>query len=192
MSRPRRTSGGSWKRRPSIAGGKWSAVYEDAGISGAKGRDKRPGLDAMLKQATRGKFDVVMAWAVDRLGRSLLDLVSRTSGAARRKRRPVPASAGHRHHHPCRQGDVRDDGRVLASSSESMIQARVKAGMARIKAGAATKSGKPVGRPTISAVQEKAIRDHLAAGTGMLKTASLVGVGSGTVQKVAAAMKAGV
>jgi DNA invertase Pin-like site-specific DNA recombinase len=44
------------------------ATYEDAGISGAKGRDKRPGLDAMLKDAARGKFDVCMAWSVDRLG----------------------------------------------------------------------------------------------------------------------------
>jgi len=39
------------------------AVYEDAGLSGAKGRDKRPGLDAMLKDATRRQFDVVMAWS---------------------------------------------------------------------------------------------------------------------------------
>ena len=50
-------------------------VYSDAGISGAKGRDKRPGLDAMLKDASRRKFDVVMAWAIDRLGRSLVDLL---------------------------------------------------------------------------------------------------------------------
>ena len=77
---------------------------------------------------------------------------------------------------------------VFAEFERSMIQARVKAGMARIKAGAATKSGKPVGRPTIGAVTEKRIRQHLAAGTGMLKTAQLVGVGSGTVQKVARAM----
>src|SRR5262252_4209643 len=50
----------------------WQAVevYKDAGISGAKGRDQRPGLDAMLKDASRRKFDVVMAWAIDRLGRS--------------------------------------------------------------------------------------------------------------------------
>ena len=50
-------------------------VYEDAGISGAKGPDKRPGLDALLKDAARGRFDVVMAWAMDRLGRSLFDLL---------------------------------------------------------------------------------------------------------------------
>ena len=55
----------------------WTVVeiYSDAGISGAKGRDKRPGLDAMLKDASRRKFDVVMAWAIDRLGRSLIDLL---------------------------------------------------------------------------------------------------------------------
>jgi DNA invertase Pin-like site-specific DNA recombinase len=44
------------------------AVYEDAGLSGAKGRDKRPGLDAMLKDATRRRFDVVMAWNVGQRG----------------------------------------------------------------------------------------------------------------------------
>src|SRR5262249_1445617 len=50
-------------------------VYSDAGISGSKGRDKRPGLDQMLKDASHRKFDVVMAWGIDRLGRSLIDLL---------------------------------------------------------------------------------------------------------------------
>ena len=45
------------------------------GTSGAKGRDKRPGLDAMLKDANRRQFDQVAVWAVDRLGRSMSDLV---------------------------------------------------------------------------------------------------------------------
>jgi DNA invertase Pin-like site-specific DNA recombinase len=55
----------------------WEVVeqYQDAGISGAKGRDGRPGLDQMLKDAQRRKFDVIMAWAIDRLGRSLIDLL---------------------------------------------------------------------------------------------------------------------
>src|SRR6516225_3111462 len=55
----------------------WQIVttYTDAGISGAKGRKDRPGLDAMLKGAQRGAFDVLMAWAIDRLGRSLFDLL---------------------------------------------------------------------------------------------------------------------
>jgi CheY-like chemotaxis protein len=50
-------------------------VYEDAGISGAKGRDKRPGFDRLLKDATARKVNMVAAWSVDRLGRSLQDLV---------------------------------------------------------------------------------------------------------------------
>ena len=50
-------------------------VYTDAGISGAKGRAQRPGLDRMLKDANRRRFNVVMSWAIDRLGRSLIDLL---------------------------------------------------------------------------------------------------------------------
>src|SRR5215470_7132287 len=55
----------------------WQVVeqYHDAGISGAKGRDGRPGLDQMLKDASKRKFDVIMAWAIDRIGRSLTDLL---------------------------------------------------------------------------------------------------------------------
>jgi DNA invertase Pin-like site-specific DNA recombinase len=55
-------------------------VYEDAGISGSKGRDKRPGLDAMLKAVNAKEFDMVAAWSVDRLGRSLTDLLSILQG----------------------------------------------------------------------------------------------------------------
>ena len=50
-------------------------VYIDHAISGAKGRDKRPGFDQMLKDANRRKFDVVMTWSIDRLGRSLRNLL---------------------------------------------------------------------------------------------------------------------
>ena len=51
-------------------------VYKDHGISGAKGRDKRPAFDALCRDAAQRKFNMVMAWSVDRLGRSLQDLVS--------------------------------------------------------------------------------------------------------------------
>ena len=58
----------------------WSvvAVYADEGISGAKGREGRPQLNLMLKDAVRRRFDVAMVWAVDRLGRSLADLIGRS------------------------------------------------------------------------------------------------------------------
>src|SRR6266436_565203 len=55
-------------------------VCEDAGISGAKGRDQRPGLDAMMKAVNAKEFDMVASWSVDRLGRSLIDLLSILQG----------------------------------------------------------------------------------------------------------------
>ena len=56
----------------------WNVVgiFEDAGISGAKGRGERPELDSMMKAVNARKFDLVAAWSVDRLGRSLTDLLS--------------------------------------------------------------------------------------------------------------------
>src|SRR3954463_12938963 len=50
------------------------AIFSDQGISGAKGRDRRPGLDALMKGVARKEFELVAAWSVDRLGRSLPDL----------------------------------------------------------------------------------------------------------------------
>ena len=56
----------------------WEVVTEfsDKGISGAKGREKRPGLDKLLQAVARREVDTVLAWSVDRLGRSLQDLLS--------------------------------------------------------------------------------------------------------------------
>ena len=56
----------------------WEVVeeYVDRGISGAKGRDRRPAFDRLCTAATRREIDVVMAWSVDRLSRSLQDLVA--------------------------------------------------------------------------------------------------------------------
>src|ERR1700739_4772911 len=51
-------------------------VYKDHGVSGAKGRDKRPQFDALCRDATKRQFGVIMVWSVDRLGRSLRDLVA--------------------------------------------------------------------------------------------------------------------
>ncbi len=88
--------------------------FVDHGISGARGRDQRPAFDRLCKAATRREIDVVMAWSVDRLGRSLQDLVAFLGDlqAAGVRRRPLPAPAGGGHHHAGRQGAVPDDGRV--------------------------------------------------------------------------------
>lgn len=55
----------------------WSLVrvYADEGISGAKSRDKRPGFNDLCNAAVRREFDVVLAWSVDRISRSLQDLI---------------------------------------------------------------------------------------------------------------------
>src|SRR5450755_2880733 len=58
--------------------------YEDQGISGGKGRDRRPAFNQMLKDAMRRRFDVCLVWSMDRLGRSVL-LMSH-----RRWRNPMP------------------------------------------------------------------------------------------------------
>ena len=52
-----------------------AAEFADNGISGSKGRDQRPGLHALLQAVARREIDIVMAWSVDRLGRSLQNLV---------------------------------------------------------------------------------------------------------------------
>jgi DNA invertase Pin-like site-specific DNA recombinase len=87
-------------------------VYRDHGISGTNGRDKRPQFDAMCKAAARREFDLVMAWSVDRLGRSLQDLCAFLGELHATRARPLSPHARPRHHHARRQGDVPDDGRV--------------------------------------------------------------------------------
>ena len=47
--------------------------FIDEGISGVKA--SRPALDLMMKMATQRKFDMVMCWSIDRLGRSLQNLI---------------------------------------------------------------------------------------------------------------------
>ena len=160
------------------------ATYTDNGISGSVGRDKRPGLDAMLKDATRGRFDVVMAWSVDRLGRSLSDLIgglqdlhtAKVDLFLHQQALDTTTPAG-----KAMFGMLA----VFGEFERSMIVARVNAGMARAKA-SGTKSGKAIGRPRISRKIEQRIREELAKGTGILKVAALVGVGSGTVQRIKA------
>src|SRR5213080_481911 len=87
-------------------------VYEDAGISGAKGRDQRPGLDAMMKAVNAKEFDMVASWSVDRLGRSLTDLLSILQALHDQGCRFVPASARARHFDDRGQSDVSNAGGI--------------------------------------------------------------------------------
>jgi DNA invertase Pin-like site-specific DNA recombinase len=73
---------------------------------------------------------------------------------------------------------------VFAEFERSIIVSRINAGIARVRETGKTKSGKPLGRPMISAEAEAAIRARLQAGVGMLKVAGELGIGSSVVQEL--------
>src|ERR1700691_2567732 len=163
-------------------------VYRDHGISGGKGRDKRPAFDALCHDATQRRFDVVMAWSVDRLGRSLQDLISFLSELHALHIDLFLHQQGLDTTTPSGKAMFQMMG-VFAEFERAMIQERVRAGLARARA-EGTKSGKPIGRPTIPASTEQAIAKALQRGLGIHRVAKSVGVGAGTVQRIKAAMSA--
>ena len=160
----------------------WEIVeqYHDAGISGSKGRDGRPGLDQMLKDASRRKFDVIMAWAIDRLGRSLIDLLGTIQTVEAcgvdlyldQQSIDTTTPAGKLMFQVCG---------AFAEFERSMIQQRVRDGLKR-----AAEKGNYPGRPKISEALEKRIQTQLRAGKGILRVAREIGVGTGTVQRIKA------
>tara|TARA_R110002096_G_scaffold226108_3_gene415414 strand:- start:6012 stop:6707 length:696 start_codon:yes stop_codon:yes gene_type:complete len=155
-----------------------TAEYVDHGISGAKGRDKRPAFDNLLKGATRREFDVVMAWSVDRLGRSLQHLVGFLSELQAKDVDLYLNQQGIDTTTPSGKMMFQVCG-VFAEFERSVIQERVKAGLARARA-----SGKKLGRPRISVQTENAIRFQRSKGLSIHAIAKHVGVGVGTVQRV--------
>jgi DNA invertase Pin-like site-specific DNA recombinase len=163
----------------------WSIVevYEDAGVSGAKGRDQRPAFNRLLKDAARRKFNVVAAWSVDRLGRSLQDLVNFLSDIHGYGIDLYLHQQGIDTTTPAGKAMFQMLG-VFAEFERSMIKERVHAGLARAKA-----QGKILGRPQTKADIEAAIRETLKDGTGILKTAKQHGVGTSVVQRIKAGME---
>jgi DNA invertase Pin-like site-specific DNA recombinase len=158
-------------------------VYRDAGISGAKGRDRRPAFDALCKDAARRKFDMIMAWSVDRLGRSLQDLVAFLSELHALRIDLLLHQQGIDTTTPAGKALFQMMG-VFAEFERAMIQERVRAGLARAKA-----EGKRLGRPTIPEAKEKALRKALHdGGIGIRKLAAIHGVGVGTVMRIKEAM----
>lgn len=161
-------------------------VYQDQGISGAKGRDQRPAFDALCKDATRRKFDMVMAWSVDRLGRSLQDLVGFLSELHSSGIDLFLHQQGIDTTTPAGKAMFQMMG-VFAEFERAMIRDRVNSGLARAKA-----QGKVLGRPKISSATEGAIRKALKSGkAGIRKIAMLHNVGTGTVQRIKAEINLG-
>lgn len=161
----------------------WQIVetYIDHGISGAKGRDKRPAFDKLAKDAAHGKLDVVAAWAIDRIGRSLTHVAA---FMAELQEQRVALYL-----HEQNVDGTTSSGRamlgmasVFAAFERDITIERINSGLARARA-----QGKQLGRPKVSAKTEDKIRDMLAKGTGKLKIARTLRVGVSTVQRVAAA-----
>jgi len=107
-------------------------VYKDHGVSGAKGRDKRPAFDALCRSAARREFDIVMAWSVDRLGRSLQDLVGFLSELHALGIDLFLHQQGLDTTTPAGKAMFQMMG-VFAEFERSMIQERVRAGLARAR-----------------------------------------------------------
>jgi DNA invertase Pin-like site-specific DNA recombinase len=153
-------------------------VYEDAGISGAKGRDQRPGLDALLKAVNSKEFDMVATWSVDRLGRSLTDLLSILQCLRDKDVDLFLHQQGLDTSTTAGRAMFQMLG-VFAEFERGIIRERVNAGLAR-----AREKGVVLGRrPTAPAV-EKRIRQLRAKGTGILKIGRTLGIGTSVVQRV--------
>ena len=159
-------------------------VYRDHGISGAKGRDQRPGFDELWKDACGRKFDVVMAWSVDRLGRSLQDLVGFLAELHSLKIDLCLKQQGIDTTTPAGKALFGMMG-VFAEFERSMIQERVRAGLER-----ARREGKRLGRPPLAPKLRERIQEALKAPgrPGVRKIAEQFGVNASTVQQISAGL----
>ncbi len=153
-------------------------VFEDAGISGAKGRDARPAYDALLKAVTRREVDLVAAWSVDRLGRSTQELMNFLG--------ELHARGADLYLHQQALDTTTPSGRamfgmmsVFAEFERAMIQERVKSGLERAKA-----QGKRLGRPRHDDKVEAKVRELRGQGMGVIKVAKTLGIGVSAVQRI--------
>jgi DNA invertase Pin-like site-specific DNA recombinase len=161
----------------------WSVMqaFEDAGISGAKGRKDRPALDGLLKSVARREVDMVAAWSVDRLGRSLTDLLDFL--------RELHAKGVDLFLHQQGLDTSTPSGRamfqmmgVFAEFERAMIRERVLAGLARAK-----EQGINLGRRRLEncdAAKVTAIKRALAAKQGVRRIARDLKTGVGTVLRI--------
>ncbi len=158
------------------------AEFTDNGISGAKGREQRPGLNSLLEGVTRRDFDKVMAWSVDRLGRSLPDLLA-FMGELKAKgvdlylhQQSLDTST------PAGKAMFQMLG-VFSEFEREIIRERVRSGLNRARA-----QGKKLGRPRRDdAKRLAAIRKLRKQGLGINKIARQLGIGVSSVQRIVSA-----
>ncbi len=153
--------------------------YTDNGISGAKSRDDRPALDALLKDATRRRFDMVMCWSIDRLGRSLQHLVEILNELQALKVDLYFQQQG--------MDTFTPSGRMIFSAfgaigefERNLIRERVLAGQQRAKA-----NGVKLGRPSkMNDGMKSAVKLLREKGMGIKQIAKELLIGIGTVYTV--------
>jgi DNA invertase Pin-like site-specific DNA recombinase len=171
----------------------WQIVelYRDEGVSGTKSREHRAAFDALCKDAARRRFGMVMAWSVDRLGRSLQDLVGFLSELHALGIDLFLHQQGLDTTTPAGKAMFQMMG-VFAEFERSMIRERVNAGLRRAKA-----AGKTLGRRKLEDEKDadrRAVAEALRAnlregGVGIRKLAAIHGVGVGTVLRIKADMQ---
>lgn len=164
-----------------------AAEFADNGISGSKGRDQRPGLEAVMQAVARREVDVVMAWSVDRLGRSLQNLVELLAELHGKRVDLYLHQQGLDTSTPAGKALFQMMG-VFAEFERAMIRERVNSGLARAKA-----EGKTLGRPRNDDAKQRATVARLRKqGVGILKIAREVGAGTSYVQRIVAELEASV
>lgn len=156
------------------------ATFTDEGISGVKGRDRRPGYDALLKGVARKDFEQIMAWSVDRLGRSLPDLVAFLND--------IQSKTVDLYLHQQGLDTSTPSGRmmfqmlgVFAEFERAMIRERILAGLRR--------TTKKSGRKPMPQDRVEAIRRSLGDGLGIRATARLHRASTTTVTTIARTLK---
>jgi DNA invertase Pin-like site-specific DNA recombinase len=159
------------------------ATYEDSGISGSKGRDQRPGFDQLMKAVVRREIDMVAAWSVDRLGRSLTDLLAFLTDLHAKNVDLFLHQQGLDTSTPSGRAMFQMLG-VFAEFERAMIRERVMTGLARARA-----EGKQLGRRTVEQSHGAKVKAALrlrSRGIGIRRIAREVGLGVGTVVRLVA------
>jgi DNA invertase Pin-like site-specific DNA recombinase len=170
------------ERVAALRGWTIAETYTDHGISGAKGRGDRPDLDRMLKDAVRGKFDLIAVWSIDRLGRSLQHLIETVN--------ELQAVGVDLYMHQQAIDSTTPAGKLafsifgaFAEFERSIIVERVRAGLDRAK-----RNGVKLGRPSnLNDTVRAAIVALRAKDVPIRKIASQLKVGTGTIYSVLAA-----
>lgn len=164
----------------------WEIIgeYVDRGQSGAKAPTARPRLAELMLAVGQRHVDLVAAWSVDRLGRSLQDLLAVLA--------ELHAKGVDLYLHQQGVDTTTPAGRALfqmlgvfAEFERAMIVERVRTGLARARE-RGTRSGRPIGRPRVEIAKEHRIRELRRKGVGLLRIARQVGCGTSVVQRVLA------